>query len=108
MCTTRAPIVARCARRRGGEPAHERAAELALTRPPATIESRSARGPRRRVVLGGARPSAVRGARGGGGAAPPGRAPLRAALGTGAVLCGAVRCLRRATLGRSGPRWAQW
>ena len=57
MCTTRAPIVARCARRRGGEPAHERAAELALTRPPATIESI------RRAVLGGAWSSAERGPR---------------------------------------------
>ena len=62
---------ARCARRRGGEPAHERAAELALTRPSATIEFR------RRVVLGGvflggALSSAVRGARGSGGAAPSG------------------------------------
>ena len=43
-----------CARRRGGEPAHERAAELALTRPSATIEFR------RRVVLGGAWSSAAR------------------------------------------------
>ena len=93
---------ARCARRRGGEPAHERAAELALTRPPATIDFR------RRVVLGGAWSSAARNPRRCAALAAavtlrrPGRAPLRAALGTGAVLLGAVRHLRRATSGQSG------